>query len=451
MNLVMMLMALMLVGVCLLLSINFPYEFLILWGILASGYDANGIVKYMDTYFGSFSLLMNSVMIIALAFSIWRYNKQTRKRYNIFLISGGILIVWIILCFVFVGSSSGMGIYNIVYTICDYSPIVMMIWMLNHDYYVRKGKKPVNYILFFVCTQVVIAFLIVYLPEIGIHILDKFSGANYIADGYAYNNNIFHIQDIFSALKSKYLFNGLGQFHNGNDMGFYGVAGAVCAIILMLKTEIKYKLLSIFLFLISILLWGNSGMRGPVLGVAIGLVIYVLYSRKRSKITLIAGGIAIILLLLRSELGSELMAYFIPETGNVSYTSRTFLRLNGFRYIGQNPIFGAGGMLGFLTVKQIDPHELPLRMACLFGIPGALLTCYLLYVLPVTEFLKTKNKELIAIVAYSIVVMVSLTNNYTDICLFWLLYAEAMCIFIDRSDLDLWKDKKIQVRIRIRK
>lgn len=159
----------------------------------------------------------------------------------------------------------------------------------------------------------------------------------------------------------------------------------------------------------------------------------------------------IFILFLGSELGSELLFYFIPKAGNISYTSRAILRLNGIRYISQNPIFGAGGMLGFLTAKQIDPHELPLRMACLFGIPGSLFTCYLIYVLPVMEFLKTKNKELIAIVAYSIVVMVSITNNYTDICLFWLLYAEAMCIFIDRSDLDLWKDKKIRVRICIRK
>lgn len=67
------------------------------------------------------------------------------------------------------------------------------------------------------------------------------------------------------------------------------------------------------------------------------------------------------------------------------------------------------------------------------------------------EFLKTKKKELIAIIAYSIVVMVSLTDNYTDICLFWLLYAEAICIFINGSDWNTWIENKPRIRIRFRK
>lgn len=121
--------------------------------------------------------------------------------------------------------------------------------------------------------------IIVYLPEIGIHMFDKFSGANYIADGFVYNNNIFHIQDMLSALKNKYLFNGLGQFHNGNDMGFYGVAGAMCAFGIMLRRGFGNKVVALFIFLISVLLWGNSGMRGPVIGVAIGLIIYIFFRK----------------------------------------------------------------------------------------------------------------------------------------------------------------------------
>ncbi|BFL47586.1 O-antigen ligase family protein [Lactonifactor longoviformis] len=451
MNLIMLLLAFVLIGFCLILSVNHPYEFLILWGMVASSYDANGFVKYMDSYFGLYSLLMNLVMLFALVFSIWRYNRQNVRLVKKYFLPGIILTFWIILCFGVVSINSGIGFQNVLYTICDYSPTVMMIWMLNRDYYIKKGKRPINYILFFVCAQIILATLIVYLPEMGIHILDKFSGANYVADGSIYNKNLFHLQDIVLALKNKYLFNGLGQFHNANDMGFYGVVGAVCAVGILLKRGVGKKIFAVLLFVISVLLWGNSGMRGPVIGVAIGLIVYALYLKKRSMLVMVFGGVIIFLLLLNSELGNEIMTYFVPESGNISYVSRGILRLNGLRYIAQNPLIGAGGMLGTLTVNHIDPHELPLRMACLFGIPGALLTCYLLYALPVMEFLKTKNKEIIAIVAYSIVVMVSLTNNYTDICLFWFLYAEAICIFINGSDLNVKKDKKIRIKLRFGK
>lgn len=44
-----------------ILSINRPYEFLIVWGLTASGYDANGVAKTFDLFFGVYSLLIHSI------------------------------------------------------------------------------------------------------------------------------------------------------------------------------------------------------------------------------------------------------------------------------------------------------------------------------------------------------------------------------------------------------
>lgn len=439
MNFVVILFALFLVSICLILSVNHPYEFLIIWGLTASRYDANGVVNYLESYLGIYGLLMNGILVVALVISIWRSSKLRNERIKKYYHTSIILIIWIVFCFSLVSIGAGIRLHNMIYPLIDFSPIIMLIWILNRDYYLQKGKTPEDYILFYICVQVLLAFLIVYLPEYGINIFDQLSGANYIADGLSYNKNLFHLRDILVALGNKYFFNGLGQFHNGNDMGFYGIAGIVSAVVIASKRKLTNKIFAVFLFICSVTLWGNSGMRGPVVGVAIGLIVYFFVLKKRTKIAMIFGGTAIILLMLSSKIGEEVISYFLPETGDISYASRSVLRVNGLRYIAQHPLIGAGGTLGLLTAMQIDPHELPLRMACLFGIPGAILIFYLVYVLPAMDFLRSRNKELVAILAYSIVVMVSMTNNYTDICLFWLLYAEAICTFVQGKPIFLEK------------
>lgn len=428
MNLLMTMLAIVIIAVSLVLSVNHPYEFLIVWGLTASGYDANGVAKTFDSYFGVYSLLMHSILVLSLFISIWRYRKQEEQKYVNYYRVGIALIVWMVFCFLVNSITEGVAIFNIFYVISDYSPIIMLIWMMNHQYYMSKGKKPFNYILFYVTTQVIFAFMIVYLPEVGIHVLDRFSGANFIADGYVYNQNLFYLQDIMTALTSKYNFNGLGQFHNGNDMGFYGGAGIIISACFFSRKGILMKMSGIVLACLSVLLWGNSGMRGPIVGIAIGVIVFVLFSKTRSKYAMILGIVPIIVLILYSEIGSDILSYFIPEIGDISYVSRNLLRMNGLAYIRENPVVGAGGLLGFLTAKGIDPHELPLRMTCLFGIPGGLLMGYLLYVRPIIDFLKSHSRTAFVAVAYAVIVLVSLTDNYTDICLFWLLFSESMCI-----------------------
>lgn len=425
--------------VIIVMGIKYPYVGLVIWGILGSDYDAAGVVGFFSSYFKYYDFFMKIILIVIFIVSIWRYIKLKKNLFDKYILLAIVLIFWIIASFVIVAMSSNIIIFpNILYPIINFSPLIMLVWILNYEVYSRKRKKMINYIIIYVYLQIILAFLIVYLPEIDIHVLNKFSGANYISDGYIYNKNIFYLTDIIKLLKNKYLFNGLGQFHNSNDMGFYGVVGIVCSIYVIRRGNIYKKIISILILFFSIFLWGNSGMRGPVIGVFIGLIIYIMYLKKNIKFILNAsiGSIIILFLALKyNEILNRLQVYLIPDKDNISFISRRTLRLEGIKYIVKNPIIGAGGMLGKLTIKGIDPHELPLRIGCLFGIPASIMIIYLIYIFPILKFIKIKNKEILSILFYSIIVMVSLTNNYTDICLFWFLFSEVICNFQKRKKI----------------
>lgn len=61
---------------------------------------------------------------------------------------------------------------------------------------------------------------------------------------------------------------------------------------------------------------------------------------------------------------------------------------------------------------------------------------YLLYIRPIIDFLKSHSRTVFAVVAYAVIVLVSLTDNYTDICLFWLLFSESICVMNGQKNLE---------------
>ena len=117
-------------------------------------------------------------------------------------------------------------------------------------------------------------------------------------------------------------------------------------------------------------------------------------------------------------------ALFNLNTFSQSFQSRAINRMNGLNYIAENPLWGSGGTYSGLLEKHIDPHELPLRMSMLFGIAGGILTLLSVYVLPVKSFVqkvKSKNVTFFSCAALMIIIAVSLTDNYTNIVLFYFL------------------------------
>lgn len=411
-----------------------PMQFTFFWVVFGCSYDSCGIVRFLEQYFGYYGFLMNTILLFACISSIFRFCQRnhsvSEKR---FLITASLFILGIFISQLVVYTLNGISMLNLVYGFTDYGPPIFIIWLTNFRQY-NKNYDSREAITKTVSIQILIACLIVYLPMAGIHTLDGICGDNFIADGYVYNRNVCqNLLDIPKMFVNKYLFNGLGQFHNGNDMGFYGAWGLFLAVYMIMKDRRLHRILwAVALAYCSLLLWGNSGMRGPIVGLGCGAIVAFLCAKKRSKwivgiFGILAGGLVMI-----SEVGSSLLSYLIPSFSNISFSSRTELRNNGFSYIAENWLIGAGGLLSSLTSQRIDPHELPLRISCMFGVFTGIMCTLLIYVQPIITFFKTRFKDLFVICAWFVIFFISITNNYTDPGLFWILFSESICSMLTR-------------------
>lgn len=411
-----------LVGLLMILK-NRMTEFCVFWILVASATDSSGIVNYIDSNFGLYTAIMNVELLFCLFLSLNNYCKKRDKMYESWINLILIIACFSIISFLIAGVKN-LAIHNVLSIICSSVPFCLIIFLCDEKKYKDRKKDFFYAIKLFVYIQIILCFLITYLPTIGINILDFMKASNYISDGYIYNRNLFHLNDIYQALTTKYIFNGLGHFHNGNDMGFYGIVGILIAIESFRRNKNLFrKIIDVFVVIMSLMLWGNSGMRGPVIGVIIGVIAYAIMTNKiQIKIPALILLICGLGLLMFSEAGHSILYYFIPDSSNISVSSRSILRRNGLEYIASNPFFGAGGDIARLSSQEIDPHELPLRMACLYGIPTAILFVILIYIKPGFLILK-KKKRLLILVFFGIIGGVTLTNNYTDFGLFQFMMA----------------------------
>lgn len=124
----------------------------------------------------------------------------------------------------------------------------------------------------------------------------------------------------------------------------------------------------------------------------------------------------------------DFLNYIIPSSDNSSFLSRSSLRLNGLNFLTDHILLGAGGDLDHLISLGVDPHELPLRISCLYGFfPGVLITL-IVYVIPFYVILVNFfNLNFYQLSFYSIIFFVSITNNYTCFGLFWILFSYVLC------------------------
>ena len=168
-------------------------------------------------------------------------------------------------------------------------------------------------------------------------------------------------------------------------------------------------------------------MKGPIVGIAAGLVLFW-YINKKDTLSFFFKIWILLFLILMALYGSDLINVIFENTfsrtstlGN-SILTRVQKREAGYKFILENPIWGSGASFDGLLSRKIDPHELPLRFAVLFGIPAGFMSLVLYYLVPISSFVNKVKNSLVGkhqCVLLMICIAVSLTNNYTDVVLFF--------------------------------
>lgn len=423
-----------LLAIGLYLAIANPYIFIIYYGLIGSDMGAKGITGAIELIFPNYSLIFKCLLFISLIISSYHIYKR-RIYFNIirswYFLSWGLIISMIIalICNVQLTFSSLLG--RILVAICSMGPAVFIIWLA---YAPKINHKRL--LLFYCIGQCFIAFLIVYQSYIGTSFMEIFNAGLY-NDGYFYldneNSMVALPTNFYQAFwgKGQYFIR-CAQFHNANGLGF--AAGTLFFLLFATIYKNKYltkRIIYIMAMALVFLLWCNTGTRGPIIGGILGFVIYQVTKHKNSSSSVIAIFlflfIFIILNIFLSD--SSFYNYFFGSGSSGSFASREELNNNTFAHFFDFFLYGNGGDLEKMVEQHIDPHELPLRIYCMYGIIPAILVTFLTIINPLKLYFKKKSSlDLLSSVCFWISLFVSLTNNLTENVLYWLLLAEYIVI-----------------------
>lgn len=410
------------IGGC--LAISNPAIFVLYYGLTASSTDAYGIASFLSTGFGQYSFVMQLFLILALFVSVYN-NRFLDKKLFIMVASYLLLCLWMAVVIFQKSFSTEMfyiGTLNV--WLEQMSPIYLIILMLN-----RKRTDIKKLLEIYVGIHVLLAFMVIYLPIVGIKVLDVIKSSNYLNDTtQLYDAGVAGFSNFLKLFSDKYAFNQVAHFHNSNDTGFFGGVGIIVGISNFFNDKkIKNKVFWAFLAFFALSLWFNSGMKGPIVGIAAGLILFW-YVKNKDTLGLFFKFMVLLLLVLMAAFGSDLLNSLFnnffggTSTFGQSIQSRVLKREAGLKFILENPLWGSAASFEGLLSRKIDPHELPLRFAVLFGISAGIMSFILYYIVPISSFINKVKNGLVGryqCILLMICIAVSLTNNYTDIVLFF--------------------------------
>lgn len=404
-----------------------PILVAVLWGALASGSDAAGPAGFIAQILPQYALVQNLILILAVCFVVARSSRRSFMSFRVGLAFAFLLIGWMVLSISVNYAEEGVNfIVNASFPLVDFGPLLLIIWLLDDSPCETKMKLLFGFVYF----QVILAFLIVYLPTLNVTVLGAFSATHYISDGGLYGEPIRTMADAAIALVDKYAFTVCAQFHNANDLGFYAIASIYLSAFIIPKIRSILLKIGLTAFcLVALLLWLNSGIRGPMIALLV-IIVIALAIRKNKSRYFILSVVALILLVIVGFGGADrFLDYILVDSSNVSVVIRGQQRQLGTSFIVQHPFFGNGGMVDELVNSNANPHELPLRMAALFGIPAGLFISAILFA-PMSRMASAvKNRSRIALFGCGLILIVysvAFTNNYTCIALFWFMFAQGV-------------------------
>ncbi len=277
-----------------------------------------------------------------------------------------------------------------------------------------------NKLGFFISFQIALAVCVLMLPFMSF--LDGFRYKAIEEIGLAQAQGSIDSFADFGSIK-KYAVARYAQFHNPNALGFYAASAiALGAGYIMYGQSKTRKWLAVVLVLGGTYCWLHSLTRGPIILVGMGLlVLVVLRLRGRMAPLKLYMGLIAGLLTFAVAYAAGLIDFLLPDSGDVSVTSRLTGYQAGFDAVVANPIFGVGPD----WVWWMDyPHFLPLAIAADHGVLAGVLSGILLVgvggvVVMRLLYLSSDSLSASCFLMYTSALGIAMTNNFAAPVLFW--------------------------------
>lgn len=409
------------------LSVRRPYYYALFYGLFGSEMGAKGISAFFETLFPNYTLIMRVLLVFSVITAILHYQNNKSKEIESWIgLSVLTSVMMILMLLIDISNLTLLSfISRLSLAIAPFGPGLFIIWLI----YANQMNHKRLLLTFSLC-QCLIAFFIIYGSYLGFPLLNVLNAGLYTNEYYYlddYNSMVATPSNFYLAFLGKNEnFIRCGQFHNANGLGF--AASMLITLLIARLIENKkliYRIFYIFFILCAFLLWCNTGTRGPIVGLFVAFVVYVsLYNRNYSiKISIL--GTSILFLLIFAAFGGDVINYFIGSGANDSFASRQALNNNTFAHLDEFFFFGTAGNLDALFERGIDPHELPLRVLCMYGIVPAILMTVLTIIKPLKKiFINKRCVSFYSLSLFFILLFISLTNNFAENTLFWISLAE---------------------------
>lgn len=409
------------------LSLVKPHYYVVWYGLLGTEMGARGICGLFELYFPGYALVMRFLLVIATFVALIHYkNKNSKANRSWFVLSGWLMLTMISMLFIDAVNLTPLSLISrVTLAIAPFGPGVFIIWLAYADDIDHK-----RLLLIYSFCQCFIAMLVIYGSYLG------FPYLNVINAG-LYNNGYFYLDESNSmvAMPSNFYlafagkndyFIRCGQFHNSNGLGF--AAGMLMTLLLSRILEDKrkiHRIVYICVMFATFLLWCNTGTRGPLVGLFVAIILYCCLNKSSSlsKVVLPIGFFVIVIIIFNG--GADFINYFIGSGASESWESRRTLNENTYANLSEFIFFGTAGDLDSLHARNIDPHILPLRVMCMYGIIPAILITIITIVKPLMQvFIYKRCISFYSLGLFFTLLFVSLTNNFAENTLFWVCLAE---------------------------
>jgi hypothetical protein len=422
-------------------AVRGPGLALLFYGVFAADSDGFGILQYVGDRFEYYKLFTRVAYLLLFAGTLLLMLGPLRSRLDARLRKMMLLPIMLSMWIVVTSFMKGYGFQgSLSYLVYSGLP-AYVIWIST-----ARHERFRKYFLAFVFVQITLAVAVIGFPAL--HGID---GASYAwRTGVDVSNSATGVN---LALPTGTTIKGsiarYAQFHNPNDLGFYGVVALACGYSLIRRPGFRLKIMAVLFLVLGLVAWLNSLTRGPILGMLLGISLFLLLANRdktKGRIILMFRAAVMIPMVLLSFLAlwySQLFSFLIPAEGNISVTGRLPGYSRGFLAIAKYPAWGVDSAWDWTSGY---PHFLPLLFAGEYGVLAGIAIFAIVFGMGgwiVFHALRTprsqsrlESQRILAILLVLIVMGMACTDNIAAPLLFWVCFGEAALLMYGKEDLE---------------